>query len=163
MRFSGFELDVRAGELRKDGVRIKLQEQPLRLLIVLLENAGQVVTRAELQARLWPELEFGDFDHAVNLAVSKVRVALGDSSEAPRFIETLPRRGYRFVVPVESGAASTTMTRPVGWVRRRKVAAVLLLLLVASAAFMLRRHTTPVGPQPARIMLCRTPLRELEW
>ena len=107
IQFGVFELDPRAGELRKSGTRIRLQEQPLKVLIALLERPGEVVTREELKLRIWPEDSFGDFDHAVNVAVGKLRAALSDSADAPRFVETLPRRGYRFVYPVTLPAPST--------------------------------------------------------
>src|SRR6266850_5263224 len=98
--FGSFELDLRAGELRKQGVKIKLQEQPFQILAMLLANHGQVVTREELRSRLWLSDTFVDFDHSLNKAINKLREALGDSAENPRFIETLPRRGYRLLVPV---------------------------------------------------------------
>src|SRR5580704_11904421 len=99
-RFGVFELDRRSGELRKAGSRIRLQIQPLKVLIALLDEPGAVVTREELKRRIWPDESFGDFDHAVNVAVAKLRAALADSADTPRFIETLPRRGYRFIFPV---------------------------------------------------------------
>jgi TolB-like protein/DNA-binding winged helix-turn-helix (wHTH) protein/Flp pilus assembly protein TadD len=99
-RFGGFE--VQAGELRRQGVRIRIQEQPLQMLLALLERPGEVVTREELQKRLWPSDTFVDFERGLNRAVNKVREALGDNSERPRWIETVPRRGYRFVAPVET-------------------------------------------------------------
>jgi DNA-binding winged helix-turn-helix (wHTH) protein/Tol biopolymer transport system component len=100
LRFGVFEVDLRSGELRKSGIRIKLQEQPFKVLAVLLTNPGQVVTREELRRQIWPNESFGDFDHAVNVAVVKLRAALADSAESPRLIETLHRRGYRFICPV---------------------------------------------------------------
>jgi DNA-binding winged helix-turn-helix (wHTH) protein len=100
IRFGVFELDTRSGELRKAGTRIRLQDQPLKVLVALLKRPGEVVTREELKHRIWPEESFGDFDHAVNVAVAKLRTALGDSAGVPRFVETLPRRGYRFIFPV---------------------------------------------------------------
>ena len=103
--FGPFELDRLNGELKKRGVRIRLQEQPLRLLSVLLENAGEVVSREDLRERLWPADTFVDFDHSLNTAVRKLRAALGDSAETPRFIETVARRGYRFIAPVTREAA----------------------------------------------------------
>ena len=96
VRFGLFELDVRSGELRKEGIRIRLQEQPFQILAILLENQGQVVSREELRKRLWPEDTFVDFDHSLNKAITKLREALGDSAEHPQFIETLAKRGYRF-------------------------------------------------------------------
>ena len=97
IRFGGFELDLRAGELRKQGVKIKLQEQPLQILAMLLEHPGEVVTREELRNKLWPADTFVDFDHGLNKAINKLREALGDSADSPRFIETLAKRGYRFL------------------------------------------------------------------
>src|SRR6204780_327861 len=101
IRFGEFEADLHAGEIRKSGSRIKPQDQPFRVLQILLEHPGDLVTREELQSRIWPEDSFGDFDHAVNVAVGKLRAALGDSSENPSFIETVPRRGYRFVARLD--------------------------------------------------------------
>ncbi len=99
-RFGAFEVDLRAGELRKQGIKIKLQEQPLQILAMLLQRPGEVVTREELRKKLWPADTFVDFDHGLNKAVTKIREALGDSADNPRFIETLPKRGYRFIAPV---------------------------------------------------------------
>jgi TolB-like protein/DNA-binding winged helix-turn-helix (wHTH) protein/Tfp pilus assembly protein PilF len=106
LRFGTYEFDLRSGELRKHGIRIKLQEQPCQILAILLEHRGEMVTREQLQHRLWPSDTFVDFDHSLNTAVMRLREALNDSSENPRFIETLPRRGYRFVAPVEEKSAS---------------------------------------------------------
>ena len=111
IRFGAFEADLRSGEVRKSGSRIKLQDQPFKVLQILLERPGVLVTREELQTRIWPEENFGDFDHAVNVAVGKLRTALGDSADNPSFIETVPRRGYRFVARLE-GAAVETPLRP---------------------------------------------------
>src|SRR6266446_2747674 len=102
LRFGVFEVDVRAGELRKQGVRIKLQEQPFHVLTVLLQRPGEVVTREELRSENWPADTFVDFDNSLNTAINKLREALADSADNPRFIETLPRRGYRFIAPVSS-------------------------------------------------------------
>src|SRR6267143_509896 len=107
LRFGTFEVDVRAGELRKQGVRIKLQEQPFHVLIVLLQRPGDVVTREELRSQNWPADTFVDFDNSLNTAINKLREALGDSADNPRFIETLPRRGYRFIAQV-TGVDGTT-------------------------------------------------------
>jgi TolB-like protein/DNA-binding winged helix-turn-helix (wHTH) protein/Flp pilus assembly protein TadD len=100
VRFGTYEIALDSGELRKAGVRIRVQQQPLRLLEILLEHPGEVVTREELRGRIWPNESFGDFDQAVNVAVAKLRGALGDSADNPRYIETLPRRGYRFIANV---------------------------------------------------------------
>jgi len=101
-RFGVFELDLAAGELRKNGAKLRLQEQPFQVLALLLERAGDVVTREELRQKLWPADTFVDFDHSLNTAVNKLREAFGDSAAGPRYIETLARRGYRFIAPVQS-------------------------------------------------------------
>jgi cholera toxin transcriptional activator len=101
-RFGVFELDLNGGELRKSGVKLRLQGQPFQVLALLLERAGEVVTREELQQKLWPSDTFVDFDHSLNTAINKVREALGDSASSPRYIETLARRGYRFIAPVQN-------------------------------------------------------------
>ena len=106
LRFGVFELDLRAGELRKHGLRVRLQEQPFQVLAVLLEHPGDVVTREELQKKLWPADTFVDFDHGLNKAVNKIREALGDSAESPRFVETVARRGYRFLAEVKVADAA---------------------------------------------------------
>src|SRR5260370_21990398 len=100
-RFGVFELDLRAGELRKHGLRIRIQEQPFQVLALLLERPGDVVTREELQKKLWPADTFVDFDHGLNKAISKIREALSDSPESPRFVETVARRGYRFLAELK--------------------------------------------------------------
>lgn len=97
VRFGPFELDFRAGELRKHGAKVKLQDQPFQVLKILLEHAGEVVSREELRQRIWPADTFVDFDHGLNNAVKRLREALGDSSDTPEFIETVPRHGYRFI------------------------------------------------------------------
>ena len=101
-RFHDFELDARTGELRKHGVRLRLQGQPLQVLAAILNRAGDMVTREELRAQIWTADTFVDFDHSLHNAVARIREALGDSAEMPRYIETLPRRGYRFIAPVET-------------------------------------------------------------
>ncbi len=107
VRFGVYEVDLRAGELRRKGRKLKLQEQPFQVLALLLERQGEVVTREALREKLWPADTFVEFDHSLNTAISKIREALGDLADNPRFVETLPRRGYRFIAPVEeSGQAS---------------------------------------------------------
>jgi DNA-binding winged helix-turn-helix (wHTH) protein/Tol biopolymer transport system component len=106
LQFGNFEVDVRAGELRKAGVKLKLSGQPFQVLCILLERPGVVATREELQKRLWPNT-FVDVDHNLNTAINKIREVLGDSAESPRFVETLPRRGYRFIAPVAGGVPSS--------------------------------------------------------
>ena len=101
LRFGVFEADLRTGELRKNGMKVRLQEQPFQVLAALLERPGEMVAREELRQRLWPADTFVDFDHSLNTAINKLREALGDSAGSPRFIETLARRGYRFLAPVE--------------------------------------------------------------
>jgi TolB-like protein/DNA-binding winged helix-turn-helix (wHTH) protein/Tfp pilus assembly protein PilF len=150
VRFGAFEVDLEAGELRKNGIRIKLQEQPFHLLRVLLEHPQQVITREELQKQLWPEDTFVDFEQGLNRAMAKLRDALGDSSDNPRFIQTLARKGYRFLAPVDNHdvpvltavnkpdritSSTTTASDARGEVRRSRkgptiVAAAVLLLLV---------------------------------
>src|SRR5580658_10788039 len=103
-RFGVFELDLAAGELRKNGTKVRLQDQPFQVLALLLERVGDVVTREELRQKLWPADTFVDFDHSLNTAVNKLRETLGDSASSPRYIETLARRGYRFIAPVQSNA-----------------------------------------------------------
>ena len=100
--FGVFEVDLRAGELRKRGLQVRLQEQPFQVLVMLLEHPGEVVTREELQNKLWPADTFVDFDHGLNKAINKIRDALGDSAESPRFVETVARRGYRFLAEVRA-------------------------------------------------------------
>jgi TolB-like protein/DNA-binding winged helix-turn-helix (wHTH) protein/Flp pilus assembly protein TadD len=111
LRFGVFELDLRAGELRKHGLRVRLQEQPFQVLAMLLENHGEVVSREELQRKLWPADTFVDFDHGLNKAINKIREALSDSAESPRFVETVARRGYRFVAEVEVADATPVRTQ----------------------------------------------------
>jgi TolB-like protein/DNA-binding winged helix-turn-helix (wHTH) protein/Tfp pilus assembly protein PilF len=106
LRFGQFELDLRTAEIYKEGKRIKLQEQPCQVLTLLIERPGELVSREELRKKLWPNDTFVDFDHGVNIAINKLRDALGDSPEKPRFIETLPRRGYRFIAPVDAPKTS---------------------------------------------------------
>src|SRR5215831_437709 len=108
VRFGAFEVDFRTEELRKSGRKIKLSGQPFQVLAMLLERAGELVTREELQKKLWPDGTFVDFDHSLNTAITKIREILGDSAERPSFIETLARRGYRFIAPVQRALGRTT-------------------------------------------------------
>src|SRR5438270_9072822 len=105
VRFGAFEADVQTGELRKDGVKLKFSGQPFQVLAILLERPGDVVSREELQKRLWPDT-FVDVERNLNTAINKIREVLGDSAESPQFVETLPRRGYRFVGEVEHPSAA---------------------------------------------------------
>ncbi|HEV3205995.1 MAG TPA: winged helix-turn-helix domain-containing protein [Terriglobales bacterium] len=111
VRFGVFEADLVAGELRKNGGRIRLQEQPFQLLALLLERPGEVVTREELRQKLWPADTFVDFDHSLNTAVNKLREALGDSASSPRYVETLARRGYRFLGQVDRTEAGNPVAQ----------------------------------------------------
>jgi DNA-binding winged helix-turn-helix (wHTH) protein len=101
IRFGPFEADLRTRELRRNGLKLKLQEQPFQVLVMLLERAGELVTREEIRAKLWPQDTFLDFDHGLNAAVRRLREALNDNASLPRFVETLPRRGYRFIAAVQ--------------------------------------------------------------
>lgn len=107
VRFGVFEVDLKAGELRRRGLKVKVQEQPLQVLAVLLEHPGEVITREELRSKLWPVDTFVDFDHSLNAAIKRLREALGESAETPVFIETVARRGYRFIAPVNGGSAAS--------------------------------------------------------
>jgi DNA-binding winged helix-turn-helix (wHTH) protein/TolB-like protein len=153
-RFGAFEVDARASELRKQGVRIKIQSQPLKVLLVLLDHPGEVITREELHQRLWPDNTFVDFEHGLNSALTRLRQALADSADAPRYIETLPRCGYRFVAPVVTvvldhhpdqapGAASFSLALRKPWMRLRWT---FLVVLGVTLAFGLwDRLQPPIG------------------
>src|SRR5215472_4560055 len=130
LRFGTFEADMRAGELRKQGVRIRLQDQPFQVLAVLLQRPGDVVTREELRSQIWPEDTFVDFDNSLNTAINKLRESLGDSADNPRFIETLPRRGYRFIAPVTSDHKKKRPSLAADW----RLAGAVVVVLVAAVA-----------------------------
>ena len=154
VRFGVYELDLHSGDLRKSGARLTLQQQPLQLLSVLLEHPGELVTRDELRTRLWPDDTFVDFEHGLNAAVKRLRDTLGDSADSPRFVETVPRRGYRFIAPVRLPDAPVARTTPaagrwrVGWVRM--IVAVGAAAVIAIGSWALRkslvRETAPHGP-----------------
>ena len=112
-RFGTFEMDIRSGELRKNGMRLRLSGQPFQILAVLVERPGELIAREELRSRLWPADTFVDFDHGLNNAVARIREVLEDSSETPRYVETIPRRGYRFIAPVTNGKRATAPDLPV--------------------------------------------------
>ena len=114
IRFGDYEVDFEAGELRKHGLRIKLQYQPFRILTLLLERPGRLVSREEVQKLLWPNDTVVEFEHGINAAINRLREALSDSAEEPRYVETLPRRGYRFIAPVESVAAMSSSPMAAG-------------------------------------------------
>jgi TolB-like protein len=112
VRFGAFELEPESGELRKQGLKVRLQEQPFQILQILLEHPGKVVTREELQQRIWPSDTFVDFDHGVYNAIKKLREALGDSADTPRYVETLSRRGYRFIAPLNGPVSEPRSPAP---------------------------------------------------
>ena len=168
IRFGAFEADLPSGEVRKSGSRIKLQDQPFKVLQILLEHPRDLVTREELQSRIWPEDSFGDFDHAVNVAVGKLRAALGDSAENPSFIETVPRRGYRFVARLDEGPVDTHPQLPaINGVRPSRVvsvfnrtllallAVVISGILVGSGVFLGHRTTKWQPPDFQRLTVSR--------
>src|SRR5687768_4016918 len=112
LRFGAFELDVRLRELRKGTTRVRLQDQPFEILRIMLERPGDVVTREQLRQRLWPAGTYVDFEHSLNAAVKRLRAALGDDAENPRFVETLPRRGYRFIAPLGAAPEEVVVRAP---------------------------------------------------
>jgi Tol biopolymer transport system component/DNA-binding winged helix-turn-helix (wHTH) protein len=144
LRFGTFEVDVPAGELRKNGLKLKLQEQPFQVLCVLVEHPGEVVTREELRNRLWPADTFVDFDHGLNAAVKRLRDALGDDPDNPRFVETLARRGYRFIGNIGIPAPTpSARPRPWQWLSTTRNAGVVGLVICALVlSFLLYRHST---------------------
>ena len=173
VRFGTYEVSLQSGEVRKAGVKIRVQQQPMKLLEILLERPGEVVTREELRSRVWADESFGDFDQAVNIAIAKLRSALGDSAENPRYIETLPKRGYRFIADVSVVDAEARTKRPESaagdlpgtesghqfqgtgltvtpkrrlWPTRRVVALVFVLILPILAVWLFRsRRRPPTG------------------
>ena len=164
VRFGVFEVDLVSGEIRKAGVKLKLGGQPFQVLAILLERPGDIFTREELQKRLWPDT-FVDVDHNLNTAINKIREALGDLSENPRFVETLPRRGYRFIAPItvdRTAAAavthtpenrSTSVPKSVATTRPLLASGLLgtVMLLVAVGLWIYKRSETP-GPPPQRTL-----------
>lgn len=145
-RFGVFEADQATGELRKQGRRVQLQGQPFDILIMLLERSGEVVSRSSIQERLWPEGTFVDFDHSLNTAVNKIRDVLGDSASSPRFVETLARRGYRFIAPVEvegsAGASSDSGARSAQGLSAKPQAT---QAIDNSSSFLTAPHEVPQG------------------
>jgi TolB-like protein/DNA-binding winged helix-turn-helix (wHTH) protein/Flp pilus assembly protein TadD len=167
VRFGDFEVDLDACVLLRAGIPIKLQQQPFDVLLVLLERPGALVLRDELRGRVWPSDTFVDFDHSLNISVNKLRAALNDSADQPRFIETIPRRGYRFIVPVEKVGPADSDVAPSS-IRRRLFPATLLLAsilvfaaaaVVASKGWKLRGAST--APAPAYQSIAVLPLENL--
>ena len=161
-RFGVFQLDRSSGELHKSGLKIRLEDKPFRLLIALLDRPDEVVTREELRTALWPDTTFGEFDHSLNNAVRKVRVALGDSPNSPRYIETVPKRGYRFIYPVENGHRSSAAspdtdhrpsppkrTRAVWYIAATAVLLAVAALMTVGSLYFGSPRSEPAGPLPA--------------
>jgi|HubBroStandDraft_6_1064221.scaffolds.fasta_scaffold09599_3 TolB-like protein/DNA-binding winged helix-turn-helix (wHTH) protein/Tfp pilus assembly protein PilF len=163
--FGPFELDAAAGELRKTGILIKLQPQPLRVLLLLAERAGTLVTREEIQRCLWSESTFVDFEHGINFSINQIRGALADDAEKPRYIETLPRRGYRFIAnvePIQARVKPKSSAQAAGGTLRRSalVAGLVAIVLVASYLAWHRMHR-PALASPGRIMMAVLPFQNL--
>src|SRR5260370_11096782 len=150
--FATFEVDLRVGELRKQGKRLRLQDQPFQVLAVLLKRPGDVVTREELRSQIWSRDTFVDFDNGLNTAINKLREALGDSDDNPRFIETLPRRGYRFLAAISVNG----LKKPAIIAHSRKVtlvATVVVLLVPAVIAGWLWRAARGRAPPPENTLV----------
>src|SRR5271167_4879112 len=183
-RFGLFEADAGRGTLSRGGLRVRLQEQPFRVLIWLLERPGEVITREELRQQLWPEGTYVDFDGSLNVILKKLRAALDDDSDNPRFIETVPRRGYRFIAPVTAGSVAVAPTASNNGVERDSadlsidektpaasaaknapphliyaVSAVVLLILVG-LGWYLRRDFSRLRSGPVQPTAAAVPLRK---
>lgn len=164
-RFGVFEVDVKSSELSKQGRRIKLQEKPFQTLVLLLERAGELVTREELRERLWPADTFVQFDDNLNTTIKRVREALGDSATSPRFVETVPRRGYRFLGPVEVLESPAVVPAPtrfrmsVGWLALAAIA--VGVVCVAAWLLLTRRHVNAKAPATSKIRLAVLPFLNL--
>jgi TolB-like protein/DNA-binding winged helix-turn-helix (wHTH) protein/Tfp pilus assembly protein PilF len=166
VRFGVFEADFRSGELRKSGVKVKLHAQPLAVLKILLERAGEIVTREEIQQKLWGNNTFVDFEHGLNKTINKLRDALSDKADTPRYIETLPRRGYRFIAPVTTPPPATeppaspdpqSKSHFVRW----SVLAVAVLLLLGIYWFGVRTRAQHAAAVPTKAMLAVLPFENL--
>ncbi|MCP5115695.1 MAG: hypothetical protein GY953_33120, partial [bacterium] len=145
IRFGPFEADPTAGELRKNGLRIKLQDHPFRILMILLSRPGEIVIREELQEELWPDGTFVEFEHSLNTSINKLRRALNDSADTPRYVETVPRRGYRFTGEVGQPALPQgKRPRPPLW----PAAAVAIALAAFGAGWLIRTPPAPSLPVP---------------
>ncbi|MDQ1406211.1 MAG: hypothetical protein QOG55_1840, partial [Acidobacteriaceae bacterium] len=157
VRFGPFEIDLHTRELRKRGLKLKLSGQAFKILAILVERPNELVTREELRERLWPADTFVDFEHGVNTSIKRLRQVVGDSAASPRYIETLPRRGYRFVSPVEYFAptiAAVPQAAPTPNSRRSLLIASVLLffaLLAIGAGSLNRRRSSASGPEINRL------------
>jgi TolB-like protein/DNA-binding winged helix-turn-helix (wHTH) protein/tetratricopeptide (TPR) repeat protein len=162
-RFGTFEFDAQSGDLRRSGVLIKLRDQPSRILLYLLEHAGQLVTREELRQHLLPSDTFVDFDHSLNTAVMKLRDALGDSADKPLYIETLPKKGYRFVAPASyARTASAPHEQPVNGRKAAVLAAVGLPVVLLLTVFAMHRDTPPISVETqSHLIIAVAPLQNL--
>ena len=166
-RFGPFEADVQAGELRRDGAKVSLQEQPFQVLSALLERPGELVWREKLREQVWPEDTFVEFDHALNTAVKKIRIALGDCANSPEYVETIPKRGYRFLVPVEVVEDSTSkIVKPVTtfgsrvWTRRNLVTVALMAIVLLTTALLAMRWRSARDAGDKRTVLAVLPLED---
>jgi TolB-like protein/DNA-binding winged helix-turn-helix (wHTH) protein/Tfp pilus assembly protein PilF len=175
-RFGVFQLDVAAGEIFKHGIRLKLQDQPIQVLTFLLERAGQVVSREELRQRLWGDDTYVDFDHSLNISVNKLRDALGDSASTPRFIETLPRKGYRFIAPVttdqpapappptpeaEPVSATPAQPPPKPTSHRAVIITAIAAVLVVGLVLWMRTWLTHPGGTQGKMLMAVLPFENL--
>jgi len=152
LRFGVFEADLDAGELRNGGTKIRMQEQPFQVLGVLLQRAGELVSREELRQQVWGERTFVEFDHALNTAIKKIRIAIGDDAATPQYIETIPKRGYRFIAPVQRQSIALTGESTNGGLPRRGVPAWIVacaacaMIGLASLALLMAR-----GPESGNV------------
>jgi TolB-like protein/DNA-binding winged helix-turn-helix (wHTH) protein len=170
IQFGEFQADLRSGELHKHGLRVRLQEQPFQVLAVLLTRPGELVKREDLRQQVWPQNTFVEFDHALNTAIKKIRIALEDDASAPRYIETIPKRGYRFVAEVRTADsperqtdAESNAVEP-GPARRRfpktGTAALGLILILSLVLLGIRWRTSPRDNRPNRIVLAVLPFED---
>jgi TolB-like protein/DNA-binding winged helix-turn-helix (wHTH) protein/Flp pilus assembly protein TadD len=174
LRFGVFELDLREGELRREGLPVKLQPQPVKVLALLAQNGGRTVTRDELKAEVWGDSTFVDFDRGLNFCVLQIRTALGDDADNPRFVQTVPRKGYRFIAPVERAngdapaapppAVAAPVPQEIATLVPRAAIALGLVALLFVAALLLSRRGRPdvaAPARPARVMLAVLPIENL--
>ena len=170
-RFGSFEFDPQTGELRKKNLRVRLEGQPVAVLAMLLEHPGQLVTREELQKRLWPSDTFVDFEQSLNAAIRRLRLALDDSAASPRYVETLARRGYRWIAPLQEVSARAALNPDPSTVSDRsqsgiKASTAILLaglaVILLVAVFLIHRAMrSPSGVVQGRLLIAVTPLRNL--